>query len=359
MYYGNSVRDWGISILIIICALVVNKLITVLNRKVMKRITAKSSTRLDDIFFESLEKPVLSAILLSAVRIALDRLNPGDNFHEITGKSFDVLMVLNVTWFFARLAVALLEDAFAKRSNKPQKGRFDIDARLLPLIKRGILILVWFVGIVTALHSIGITVTTLLGTLGIGSIAFALAAQDTIKNMFGGVTIFTDSTFRIGDMISFDATEGTVVDIRLRSTRIRTYDKRLVTIPNYKLTDAVITNISSEPARRIVAKLGLTYDTTPEKMQEAMNILKDMPNRIPGVRDKDMVVAFTDFADSALVITCIYFIRKSADIYDTRSEVNFEILNSFAQAGLNFAFPTRTVYIENNTNGTDAGKLPG
>jgi MscS family membrane protein len=171
--------------------------------------------------------------------------------------------------------------------------------------------------------------------------------------MFGGVTIFTDNTFGIGDVISFDSTEGTVVDIGLRSTRIRTYDKRLVTIPNYKLTDAVITNISSEPGRRIVMDIGLTYNTTPEKMQEAMDLLKDMPNRVPDVRDKDMTVAFTEFGDSALIIRFVYFIRKNADNFDTRTKVNFEILNSFTQAGLNFAFPSKTLYIENNTGNTN------
>ncbi|MDR1223560.1 MAG: mechanosensitive ion channel family protein [Tannerella sp.] len=348
VYGGNSVQDWGISILIIICALLINKLISILNRKIIRKITAKSSLRLDDIFFRTLEKPVLSGIMLLAIWIALGRLDLGTKGDDIIRKSYDILVVLNITWFFARLATALIEEAFANRNSR--EGRFKVDTRLLPLVKRGVLIFVWFTGIIAALHNIGITLTALLGTLGIGGIAFALAAQDTIKNMFGGVTIFTDNTFHIGDTIKFDSTEGTVVDIGLRSTRVCTYDQRLVTIPNYKLTDAVITNISSEPARRIVMELGLTYDTTPEKMREAMTILKDMPNRIPGVRDKDVAVVFTDFADSALVITYTYFIRKSANINDTRSDVNFKILHSFTQAGLNFAFPSRTVYF-------DSGKL--
>lgn len=357
VFYGNSVQNWAISILVIICALLINKLISVLNRKVIKKITAKSATRLDDIFFDSLEKPILLGIILLAIWIALGRLDLGTKIHEIIRKSYDVLVVLNATWFFARLATALIEESLTNRGNKSQKGRFSIDTKLLPLIKRGVLIVVWFIGIVTALHNVGITVTTLMGTLGIGGIAFALAAQDTIKNMLGGVTIFTDSTFRIGDVISFDSTEGTVVDIGLRSTRIRTYDKRLVTIPNYKLTDAVITNISSEPGRRIIMDIGLTYDTTPEKMQKAMTILKNMPNRVPDVRDKDMTVAFTDFADSALVIKFIFFIRKGADNFAVRTSVNIEILSAFTQAGLSFAFPSKTIYIENNTANPDVDKL--
>ncbi|MDR2914274.1 MAG: mechanosensitive ion channel family protein [Tannerella sp.] len=353
IYYGNSIEDWGISILIIIGALFVNKLIIILSRKIIKKITGKSTTRLDDIFFKSLEKPILMGIMLLAIWIAASRLHLGQNVRDIITKSYEILVVLNVTWFFARLAASLIEENISDSGNKSQPGRFKIDSKLLPLIKRAVLIVVWLIGIVTALHNVGIKVTTLMGTLGIGGIAFALATQDTIKNIFGGITIFTDNTFRIGDTIKFDSAEGTVVDIGLRSTRIRTYDKRLLTVPNYKLTDALITNISSEPGRRIVMELGLTYNTSLEKMQEAMTILRDMPNRIPGVRDKDLVVSFTNFADSALVVTFIYFIRKSADIFDTRSGVNLEILRSFNQAGLNFAFPSSTLYIENNAGGAD------
>lgn len=350
VYYGNSLQDWGISALIIIGAFIVNKLFTLFDRKVIKKITSKSATALDDIFFNALEKPVMMGIILLAIWIALGRLDLGENFHDMVKKSYEILVVLNMTWFFARLASSLVDTSVPKEGGKPQKGRFHIDSKLLPLVKRSVLIMVWVIGIITALHNIGIKVTTLMGTLGIGGIAFALAAQDTIKNIFGGITIFTDNTFRIGDVINFNSTEGTVVDIGLRSTRIRTYDKRLVTIPNYKLTDALITNISSEPGRRIVMDIGLTYDTTLEKMQQAMVLLKDIPNRIPEVRDKDLSVAFNEFADSALIIRYIYFIRKSADITDVKSRVNFEILRSFNEAGLNFAFPSKTIYIENNTD---------
>jgi MscS family membrane protein len=359
MYYGNSVREWGISLLIVVGSLLINKLILVLHRKVIKRMTAKSTMRLDDIFFDALEKPILLGVILLAIWIATGRLDLGANVHEMIRKAYDVLVVLNVTWFFARVATGLIEELFVdstKHSSRGTGGGFSFDTRLRPLIKRGVLILVWFIGIVTALHNVGITLTALMGTLGIGGIAFALAAQDTIKNIFGGITIFTDKTFHIGDIIKVDANEGSVVDIGLRSTRIRTYDRRIVTIPNYKLMDAVVTNISSEPGRRVVLELGVTYDTTPARMQEAVRILKELPSRIPGMKDKDHTAFFSDFGDSALVITFVYFIRKSADIFDTRSAVNFEILRAFTAAGLSFAFPSRSVYIEGYTDRGTAGQ---
>ena len=343
--FHNSIDDWGISILIIIGALLLNKLIIVVNQKVIKKITSRSQTNFDDILFTALEKPILMGVFLLAFWVAAKRLHLGADVIDVISKSYDVLVVLNVTWFFARFITALIED-YTNNSNKKEKRRFKVDDKLLPIIRRIALIIIWIIGIVTALNNVGIKAATLLGTLGIGGIAFALAAQDTIKNIFGGFTIFTDKTFRIGDIIRFDSVEGTVVDIGLRSTRIRNYDKRLLTIPNYKLTDAFITNISSEPDRRVVMELGLTYDTSPEKMEEAMQILKDIPNRIHAVRHNDIVASFTNFADSALIITFIYFIRKPNNLYETYTKVNMDILRSFEQAGLSFAFPSQTIHIK-------------
>ncbi len=354
LYYGNTLRDWIISLIIFILALLINKFVAFLHRNVFRKMAAKSKTFLDDILFISLEKPVLFGIMLFAIWISLNRLELGDKFHEMLKNTYEILIVLNVTWFFSRLFTGLLEESLAKKRDDSEKKRFKIDRRLYPIIKRGIIITVWFTGIIIALHRIGITVTTLMGTLGIGGIAFALAAQDTIKNVFGGVTIFADKTFQIGDIIRFDNMEGIVMDIGLRTTRIQTYDKQMVFIPNYKLTDSLVTNISSEPGRRIVMQIGLTYDTSPEKMQEAIAILSAIPKKLSYVNNEDVSIAFTDFADSALIIRFAYFIRKEGNLFETRSKVNFEILNSFNQAGLNFAFPSRTIYLENNT--TNAGR---
>jgi len=110
--------------------------------------------------------------------------------------------------------------------------------------------------------------------------------------------------------------------------------------------EASVENISEEPFRRILLKLGLTYNTTPDKMNEAIAILKDMPNRVEYVEENDIIVAFTDFTNFALVITFIYFVGKEKDALQVPSMVNFEILRAFNEAGLEFAFPTQTVYLE-------------
>lgn len=356
--WGNTLETWGISILFIVGAIIIVKLFSLLSKKVIKPFVSKTSNHLDDIFYYSLESPIKFAIILLGIWIAIHRLVYPDNFVKVVDNAYGILIVLNITWIFARLSSGLLQVYWGKRSNGNA-------SKMMPIIKRAILVVVWIIGIVMALSNVGVNISALLGTLGIGGIAFALAAQDTVKNIFGAFTILTDKPFSIGDTIRLDSFEGTVVDVGVRSTKIMDYDKRIITFPNYKVTDASIINISSEPMRRVVLNIGLTYDTTVEKMKEALDILRAIPQRVENVSSKpsDAIANFSQYADSALVIMYIYFIEKQGDILGVTSNMNLEILKSFNEAGLNFAFPTRTVYIQKDesediSSDSDTDEIP-
>ena len=339
--WGNTIENWGISILIILGAIIIVKLLSLLGKKVIKPFVTGTDNHLDDVIFYSLEAPVKFAIILLGIWIAIHRLVYPDSFVKVVDNAYSILIVLDITWFFGRLFSSLLQVYWGKQSN----GQAN---KMMPIIKRTILVIVWLIGIVMALSNVGVNISALLGTLGIGGIAFALAAQDTVKNVFGAFTILTDKPFSIGDTIRVDSYEGTVVDVGVRSTKIMNYDKRIITFPNYTITDTSIVNISSEPMRRVVLNLGLTYDTTSEKMKEALELLKSIPKRVENVSSNpsDIVAVFTEYSDSALVIMYIYFIEKQGDILGVTSNMNMEILAAFNKAGLNLAFPTRTVYIQ-------------
>ena len=339
--WGNTIENWGISILIILGAIIIVKLLSLLGKKVIKPFVTGTDNHLDDVIFYSLEAPVKFAIILLGIWIAIHRLVYPDSFVKVVDNAYSILIVLDITWFFGRLFSSLLQVYWGKQSN----GQAN---KMMPIIKTTILVIDWLIGIVMALSNVGVNISALLGTLGIGGIAFALAAQDTVKNVFGAFTILTDKPFSIGDTIRVDSYEGTVVDVGVRSTKIMNYDKRIITFPNYKITDTSIVNISSEPMRRVVLNLGLTYDTTSEKMKEALELLKSIPKRVENVSSNpsDIVAVFTEYSDSALVIMYIYFIEKQGDILGVTSNMNMEILAAFNKAGLNLAFPTRTVYIQ-------------
>lgn len=346
---GNTVQTWIISILFVIGAVVVVKLVTLLGRKVIKPFVSRTANRVDDIVYYSVEPPLKFAIMLLGIWIALHKLAYPDDWVKIVDNSFSILIVLDITWVIARLLTALLQNYWGSKGHAQ---------KMMPVVRRTILVIVWIIGIVMALSNVGVDINALWGTLGIGGVAIALAAQDTVKNILGAITIFTDKPFGIGDTINVNGIEGTVVDIGMRSTRIRGYDQRITTIPNYKITDANIVDISSEPMRRVMVKLGLTYDTGAEKMAEALKILQSLPAKVKDVSKSpsNVIAVFSEYSDSALVLNFYYYIEKQGDILNVQSEMNMAILSAFDRAGLDFAFPTQTVYVHQDESDEAAGE---
>ncbi|MFR0677848.1 mechanosensitive ion channel family protein [Dysgonomonas sp.] len=327
---GNSILNLGISILIIVGAFIIAKLVSFVLKKVMGSFIKKTSNRLDDIIYDSIRSPVLFAIMLIGIWIAIHRLVYPDGFVHTVDNAYKILIILNITWLAARLVSNLLEEYWVKKNHTQ---------RMLPVVKRTLLVVVWIIGLVMALSNVGVNIGALLGTLGIGGIAFALAAQDTVKNILGAFTLLTDKPFNIGDTIKIDNFEGTIIDIGARSTKMLDYDKRIISFPNYKVADAYVINISVEPKRRVVMKINLAYNTTYEMMNAAMNILKEIPSNVQYVSPNDLVINFSDFTDSALVITFIYFIEKEGDIGKTTSDVNLEVLRTFNQENIKLVHP--------------------
>jgi MscS family membrane protein len=238
--------------------------------------------------------------------------------------------VLAIGWLVARLLDALLSEFVKPLTAKTET---DLDDQLMPILRKSMKIIVLGLTVVIALNNVGYDVAALLAGLGIGGLAMAMAAKDTVSNVFGGVTIFTDQPFTINDRIRASGFDGTVEEIGVRSTRIRTLDGTLVTIPNSSFAESAVENVSAEPSRKVKVNLGLTYDTTPEQMQEAMTILADI----------------ADGNDGLLENRTISFNKKGAAIMDVQTEINMEILSRFNARGLEFAFPTQTIYTRAET----------
>ena len=171
----------------------------------------------------------------------------------------------------------------------------------------------------------------------------ALAAQDTVKSIFGGLMVFIDKPFKISDRIKVNGWDGTVEEIGVRSTRIRTLEGRLVTMPNGQFSDNAVENVTLEPSRKVVVNLGLTYETSPDNMEKAIQMLKDIASAHNGI-EEDVLVSFNTWGDFAMGILFIYYIKSQGDILEVQTEMNMQILRKFNDAGLEFAYPTQTIY---------------
>lgn len=338
---GTPVIGWIKAAAYIVGAFVLGKVLYFISGKIVKRFTQKTKTTLDDVLVEKLERPVIFAVMLIGINIGIDHINLWGILASVIDKSFVFMFLIIGTWIAARVMSALFQEFILPFSEKRDNVLFDNS--IVPLAQKFINYLIWGVGIILALDNIGYDVGAIIASLGIGGLALAMAAKDTVSNIFGGFTIFADKPFKVGDRIRVAGFDGTVVSVGVRSFRLKTLAGTLVAIPNSMITEGVVENVSLEPARKITLNLGLTYDTTPEQMESAMSILKLIAFTNDSV-ENDYIVSFNSFGDFSLGILFIYYIVKGEDILQTQTMMNIEILKQFNEAGLEFAFPTQTVY---------------
>lgn len=340
-FYGNSIKNWLIAAGIILGSIFLAKLTYHLIGKTIKQITARTKTRLDDILVDKLQEPGVMAIIVICCAYALSFLDLSKGADSFFDKAFTFALAIDITWFVVRAIDAIISEFLAPYA---QKSDTKIDDSLIPILKRTIKMIIWSIGIIMALNNAGFDVGALIAGLGIGGLALALASQDTVKNIIGGLIIILDKPFKIGDRIMIDAFDGTVEDIGVRSTRIRTLEGRQVTLPNMSFSDKPIVNITREPSRKITLILGLVYNTSPEKIDLAVETLRNIANSQDKVEKENTKSLFSGFGLHSLDITLIYFIEAGNDFLDIQNAVNQEILRTFKDLDLEFAYPTQTIY---------------
>jgi MscS family membrane protein len=222
------------------------------------------------------------------------------------------------------------------------------DDRLVPMVRKSLRVTIVLLAAVQIAQILsGKPLSSIIAALGIGGAALALASRDTVANFFGSLVIFTDRPFKMGDLLLVDGITGSVEEVGFRSTRLRTLDSHLVVIPNGELANKTITNITARPHIKRVMNLTVTYDTSPEKMRRAKEILEDILRDHEGM-DPDLPprVYFSDFNDWALNILVLYWFSPP-DYWQYcafNEKVNLEILTRFNAEGIDFAFPSQTIY---------------
>ncbi|MCF6183434.1 MAG: mechanosensitive ion channel family protein [Bacteroidales bacterium] len=339
-FYGNTIAEWSIAFLIILGTFILAKAIYWLSGNIIKKITKKTKSKLDDLIIDKIEEPVILALVLGGIWYAVSYLNVSEGFAHFADKAFYVAFTFDVSWLVVRLVDSILVEYL---SPLVKKTKGSLDDQLMPIVRKSLKALIWAMAIVIGLNNAGYDVGALLAGLGLGGLAFAMAAKDSVANLFGGVTVFMDKPFKIGDRIVIDGYDGTVFDMGLRSTKLRTLAGRTVTIPNKNFTEKYIENISSEPSRKMNITLGLNYETTPDDIKKGTEILK-MINEKCEYTQNNCVVYFQSFGDFSLNISFTYYILSKPDYWFLApNEINLQILQKFNQAGLDFAFPTQTI----------------
>lgn len=341
LYWGNNVWRWLFALGIVLVSVIVAKILYWFSGTVIKQITKKTKTNLDDLLIDKLEEPIVFTIIIGGYWWAITFLHTSPEWGNFLERIGFFAFVIDLTWLVSRTVDAVVQEYIVPLTEKSES---EFDDQILPIMRKGIRAVIWVMGIVIGLDNLGIDITAAIAGLGIGGLALALAAQDMVKNIFGGIMIFLDKPFKVGDRIQVAGYDGNVEEVGLRSTRVRTLEGRLVTIPNHSFSDNSVINVTSEPNRKVVMNFGLTYDTPPERMQFAMDIIREVAVKNGERVEDDFAIAFNAFGDFSLGILFVYRIKAGADILQTQTDVNMEILNLFNAEKLEFAFPTQTIF---------------
>lgn len=324
--------------LAVLAARIINYLVTVQLRKVFVR--AKWS--FGEMVINMLHGPVRMLVMVILLQMGLRFFEWPDWLEAWLGKAFYVLLACSWT-YLALKGVDVLAGYWRERpAVKADKNFNDL---LVPLITKTVKAFVFIMAVLVTLDNLGFNIRTLLAGVSISGLALGLAAQDTVGNLFGAAAVFVDQPFKIGDFIRTSEGEGVVEEIGLRSTRLRNPDGHLITVPNKAMGNATITNITRRPNIKTVMNIGVTYDTTAERLQEGIKILEEVYRAHPMTHD--LIIGFNQFADSALNVQVIHW-WKGVDYkayVAGLQELNLAVKRRFDEAGIAFAFPSRTVYL--------------
>ncbi len=322
--------------------LALRKFFTFIVTTVLQRLAKSTDNYYDDRIISALKGPVRFAFVIIGLHLFFLLI-----FWEtdIIKNMLNTLVVYDIFWAILAITEALRELAHKAAKNFSEDLYKEVGNFMLTIIK----ILLTGIGLGAMLQVWGINVTALVASLGIGGLAFALAAKDTVANLFGSLSLLADRSIRIGEWIKVNGVEGTVEDIGMRTTKIRSFEKSLITVPNLIIANNPIENFSRRGVRRIKMSIGLTYGTTEAQMTNIVEEIKYLLHAHEHISQKEtLLVNFESFGDSALNIFIYTFTDTSnwEKYLNIREDIHLKIMKIVEENNSSFAFPSQSIYVE-------------
>lgn len=312
----------------------------------LRKITKKTRMSYDDQILTALSRPVSYLFFFAGFYLALRIIDlqhkGGIDFNTFFSQTYKVLSATLLVWAIYRLT-DVLSNIISDRLSKSDDA---LKHQFVPLFRSSLRVFVVSVGALLIIQNLGYSVSSLLAGLGIGGLAVALAAQETLANFFASVLLLTDMPFRMGDWIRFSDVEGVVESVGFRTTRIRTFEKSLITVPNKILTGGPIENYTMRERRRIYSNLSIAYDTPAEKVELFVKEIRAILEAHEMIHNDFYLVYFDKYLDSALNIMVYCFTKTIVweDYLRIRQELNLKLLRLAERLDVEYAFPSQTVY---------------
>jgi MscS family membrane protein len=355
--FGNTLQDYSWFFGAIILGLLFKKIISKYLSHLLFKLLGKKGIDVGiEKFDQLLTKPIGFCIMLSIIYLGSAHIQypltwnlaPESEMglRMLINKGFSLTYVYSLFWIFLKV-IDFTGLILNKRAEATENK---MDDQLIPFIIEIAKIITYIFALVIIMGNVfEVDITALAAGLGIGGIALAMASKESLENLLGSFTIFFDQPFTVGDTVTVGSVTGTVEKVGFRSTRIRTFDKSLVTLPNKKMIDAELDNLGMRPVRRVKFNIGLTYETTPEQIKAIVSDLQEMINQHEKT-NQDGKVRFQEFGSSSLDIMVMYFVNSPSliDLIDVKEDVNYKIMEIVKKHNSDFAFPSTTVYLQKN-----------
>lgn len=344
MYYflgGFEPMNYVKAIVIFLVFLLLSRLLTKYVLTWMQNLAIKNQHDFLAKTFQSLQEPLRAFFIVLGLVLAVRYLPISFTHQGTINNIVRSLVIIFIAWCLLRLV------DYISQFPDEIKDRFNLDKILIPFLRNTIRFIIIALAVVVIAQEWDYNVNGFIAGLGLGGLAFALAAQNMLSNLFGGMVIITEKPFSLGEWIETPSVEGSVEEITFRSTRVRTYDQKLITVPNSTLANEPIINHARIERRRMTFHLRVTFNTTPEKMQECIDKLKTMLIQRPDIHN-DVKVYFDKFGDSSLEILVDCFAKTNAyfEWLEIKGKVNLEIMKLLTDQGVSIALPSQSVYVE-------------
>jgi MscS family membrane protein len=310
----------------------------------MKPFVERTTTDYDNRVLAAFRRQIGTFVLIWGLFLAF-------TFIDLPGQGSNVVWSLLTTWLIINVGMILyrgVEIALGwMGQSSPEDGHSRLDTQFIPMIRDVAKVMIIMLVVLTCVQSWGGDITAVLTGVGIGGLALAFAAQDTVANIFGSFMIFMDRPFKRGDWIIISGVEGDVEEIGIRSTRIRCFDKTVVSVPNKFVTNENIQNFSLRDQRRINMDIGITYDASSEQVRSAVEGIRRLISEHPGIDQSSYVVRFSDFGASSLNILVYCFATTAvwSEYLSIREDLQLRIMDLFEELGVEFAFPSQSLYL--------------
>lgn len=310
--------------------------------RLLRKLSGKIKADLDTSMLPALERPLGIFIVILGIYLSLRYLPLSAYQNTLVLKTFRAAVIAFIAWGLYNLTGTFLFNELGKKLG------FKIDKILVPFLVKVMRFIVVILAVSIVADEWGYNVSSFVAGLGLGGLAIALAAKDALGNIFGGVVIITDKPFSIGDWIATPSVEGTVEDISFRSTKVRTFEDALVTVPNSTLANEPITNWTRMGKRRVSFNLGIVHTTPREKLQNCVLGIRTMLEHHPDVHKDTIFVSFENFDESRLEILLYFFTISTnrGEYLQVKEDINFKIMGILESEGVFLAMPRMSVNLE-------------